>query len=137
MTGGDPFTYPAFGRYTVTDEKTLDRAVLAIHGTLKEAEHQLSRLGERLQFLVLPDGVIEIVRRTGTGETVRPKVVIAELRGSDPMFWRIEHPRWLRVLDPERDHPAAPETAGESTPPAAGAAEESASDPAAPPAEDT
>ena len=79
------------------EEKAVDEAVTAIHAALEQAEFELAKLGPGLQFLVGHNGEIEIVRRTQTGETVRPKVVIAELRGCDPMLWRLDTAKWLKI----------------------------------------
>ncbi|MCP3964439.1 MAG: hypothetical protein GY719_41960 [bacterium] len=87
----------------MTDDQALTEAIQSIHSTLEQAEHQLASLGESLQFLIGPEGEVEIVRRGRTGGTLRPKVVIAELKGCDPMFWRPDHPSWMHALDPERD----------------------------------
>lgn len=82
----------------VIDDKEFEQAIQAIQESLSNAELELSRLGAELQFLV-GTGDIEIVRRGPTGETRRPKVVLAELKGCDPMLWRPEHPAWLRSLE--------------------------------------
>ena len=87
----------------MSDDKTFEEAVQAIHRPLEEAEHQLSQLGDRLQFLIGPGGEIEIARRGPTGETLRPKVVIARLAGCDAMLWRPDYPAWVHTLDPGRD----------------------------------
>lgn len=87
----------------MSKQKTFDDAIQAIHRTLEEAEYQLSQLGEQLQFLVSPEGDVEIVRRGKSGQTVRPKIVIAQLKGCDPLLWRTDPPAWLRAIDPERD----------------------------------
>ncbi len=65
------------------------------------------RLGRDLQLLV-GAGEVEIARRGPTGSTLRPKVVVAELKGCDPLLWRPEHPAWMRVLEARasRDAPA-------------------------------
>ena len=117
---------------------SFDEAIQAIHQTLEQAENQLSRLGERLQFLIGPQGEVAIARRGKTGDTLRPKVVIAELAGCDPMLWRPDHPRWMRSLDPARDAEAAEQAASAadaepaSEPPTdAPAGEETGADPAA------
>ena len=86
----------------MTSDEALAEAIQAIHLTLEQAEYQLARLGPRLQYLVGPEGRVEIVRRSETGSTLRPKVVIAELKGCDSMLWRPDHPGWMRMLDPER-----------------------------------
>ncbi len=93
--------------------KKFEEAILAIHETLNKAERQLSRLGENLAFLISPNGDLEIVRRDEDGEPVRPKIVIAELTGTDPMFWRPEHPRWMKGLEPRLDaDPVVPKRIG-------------------------
>ncbi len=117
------------------DDKRFEPAILAIQEILNRAERQLSRLGEDLQFLIGPDGDVEIVRRGERGWPVRPKVVVAQLKGTDPMLWRAGHPRWLRALAPRREasllllrggsgQPAADGTLqrndGDSEPPGAG-----------------
>lgn len=86
----------------MSNKKALDAAIHSIHRTFEEAEHQLSQLGGQLQFLIGPAGEVEIVRRGKTGEVERPKVVIAELKGCDPVLWRADCPAWLQVLAPSR-----------------------------------
>ena len=116
----------------MTDESAMKEALFAIHNAIEQAGYALSTLGEHLQFLVGPEGDIEIVRRSKTGETARPKVVIAKLDGCDPLLWRPEHPRWMQSLDPQAPEVEAPvEEAGEATPPAEedGAAESAPVDP--------
>ncbi len=85
------------------ENKTFDEAIHTLHRTLEEAEHQLSELGGGLQFLVGLDGDVEIVRRTRSGKTERPKIVIAKLKGCDPVLWRGDVPSWLRSLAPDHD----------------------------------
>ena len=87
----------------MSKKKTLAEALRAIHDSLEEAQYQLSQIDERLQFLISSDGSINIVRRDKTGETAWPRIVVAELRGVDPMFWRPELPEWLHSLDPESE----------------------------------
>ena len=103
----------------MTDESAMKEAIHAIHNAIEQAEYGLSKLGERLQFLVGPEGRIEIVRRSKTGDTVRPKLVIAKLGGSDPLLWRPEHPRWMQALDPRAPEVKAPAGEDDETPPTA------------------
>lgn len=56
--------------------------------TLSELEHALGELGEDLQFLVLPKGGLEVVRRGEDGRPRRPKEVVMALKGSDPLMWQ-------------------------------------------------
>lgn len=82
----------------LSDGTSFDDVIIAIHEALGKAERQLPNLGDGLQFLV-GEGTLEIVRRGPTGETLRPKVVVAELPGCDAMLWRPEHPAWIRCLE--------------------------------------
>ncbi len=79
------------------EEKAVSSAVSAIHQALEQAEYALSKLSTPLQFLIGHHGEIEIVRRTQAGDTIRPKVVIAELRGCDPMLWRPDTAKRLKI----------------------------------------
>ncbi len=63
-----------------------------IQDLLDQAQHELGRLGRDLQFLVTPEGHVEIARRAPGGLPAKPKRVIAELRGCDPLLWQVEHP---------------------------------------------
>ncbi len=114
--------------------KKFEEAILAIHETLNKAERQLARLGEDLQFLIGDVGDVEIVRRTEKGEPVRPKIVIAELTGTDPMFWRPDHPRWLRKLEPQLDADPLVPKGGNGQPSATGEGEEGKNGGSEPPA---
>ena len=106
----------------MNDGKRFQQAVDAIQEHLSSAERALSSLGERLQFLV-DSNHLEIVRRGPTGKTLRPKVVIAELKGCDPMLWQPEHPGWMRSLEHRsRSMPLAGK--GGSEPPARDGGEE-------------
>ncbi len=102
----------------MSNNKTLADAIDAIHRTFEEAEHQLSQLGGQLQFLISPGGEVEIVRRDKSGEAERPKSVIAELKGCDPMLWRGDCPAWLEVLSPRRDPILAEASPSDSDAPA-------------------
>ncbi len=89
-------------------DRNFEQAILEIQEALHKAERRLARLGrdlgeelgKDLQFLVGAGGDVEIVRRNDRGWPVRPKVVIAVLKGTDPMLWQADHPRWLRALAP-------------------------------------
>lgn len=61
-----------------------------IQAAITTAEHALVRYGRDLQFLVTPQGKLEIARRSKDGEPVTPKDVIAELEGVDLMLWRAD-----------------------------------------------
>lgn len=94
----------------MTETQSFEDAVRGIHQVLEEAEHRLCELGADLQFLVGLDGDVEIVRRSRTGTTERPKTVVARLQGCDPVLWRGDVPAWLQSLSPrpERPRPVAP-----------------------------
>lgn len=113
-------------------DKRFEQAILAIQETLHQAERQLTRLredlgeelGKDLQFLIGADGDVEIARRSRSGGPVRPKVVVAVLKGTDPMLWRADHPRWLRALAPRHEvNPLLPKE-GNGQPATNGAGEE-------------
>ena len=89
----------------MSDGKSFKQVIQAIHEAIGTAERLLPKLGENLRFVVGPLGQMEIVRRGEQGETLRPKIVIAELKGCDSMLWRPEHPAWMGVLDPRRALP--------------------------------
>ena len=97
------------------DDKSFDDVIHAIHEALGKAERLLPRLGGDLQFLVGSSGGLEVVRRSRQGETLRPKVVISELKGCDPMLWRPEHRVLLREPKPTTTSPKE----GGGQPPAA------------------
>ncbi len=86
----------------MSDSKSFDDVIQAIHEALGVAECLLSEIGDDFRFLVGPLGEVEIVRRSRKGETFRPKIVVAELPGCDPMLWRPEHPAWMGVLERRR-----------------------------------
>ncbi len=78
-------------------DKRFEQVIRAIQEHLSHAEAELARLGGELQFLVGASD-LEIVRRGPTGMTRQPKLVVAELKGCDPMLWRPELPVWMRSL---------------------------------------
>lgn len=86
----------------MSDGKSFKHVIHAIHEALGTAERLLPKLGDDLRFVVGPLGKMEIVRRGRKGETLRPKIVIAELKGCDSMLWRPEHPAWMGVLEQRR-----------------------------------
>ncbi len=63
-----------------------------IQNLLDQVQHELAQLGPGLQFLVTPEGAVQIVRRDRDGLPAEPKRVIAELKGCDPLLWQAEHP---------------------------------------------
>ncbi len=63
-----------------------------VQDLLSQAEHQLAKLGPDLQFLITPEGGVQIVRRTRDGLPAEPRRVIADLRGCDPLLWQAERP---------------------------------------------
>ena len=66
--------------------------VQAVQAAISQAELELSRLGDRLQFLVTPEGGLQIARRSRTGLPERPTRVVARIAGADPMLWQAERP---------------------------------------------
>ncbi len=69
------------------DQQAFEQTIFDVQEAINNAERQIARLGRDLQFLV-GTGDLEIVRRDPTGETLRPKIVVAELKGCDPLLWR-------------------------------------------------
>ncbi len=63
-----------------------------VQDLLSQAEHQLAELGPDLQFLITPEGGVQIVRRTRDGLPAEPRRVIVELLGCDPLLWQAERP---------------------------------------------
>ncbi len=100
----------------MSDEQAFQQAIHTLQETINQMERQVVRLGNDLQLLV-GTGDVELVRRGPTGETVRPKVVVAELKGCDPMLWRPEHPAWMRAVVPGRGRPEVPAKGGNGQPP--------------------
>ncbi|MCP3957415.1 MAG: hypothetical protein GY719_06150 [bacterium] len=82
----------------MSDEPDFQHPIHDIHRALEQAEYALTRLGKDLQFLVRLDGTLQVVRRTETGGTAQPKVVLTDLPGADPALWQPELPSWLQVL---------------------------------------
>ena len=74
--------------------------IVRVQAALNEAEAEVQKLGRRVQFLVTPEGGVEVVRRTGRGEAEEPKEVIARLEGCDPLLWRAERPEGPITLGP-------------------------------------
>ena len=71
----------------------LDASILqAIQESLNRAEHQLGRIAPDLQFLITPEGVLQIVRRDRDGLPAKPARALAELKGCDPLLWQAERP---------------------------------------------
>ena len=99
----------------MSDEQAFEQAIHEIQQTLNQAERQLSRLGSDLRFLV-GAGDLEIVRRDVRGGTLRPKVVVAELKGCDPMLWGPEHPAWMHALAPGHGTRQVPAAGGNGQP---------------------
>ncbi len=95
----------------MSDGKSFDDTITAIHEALGKAERLLSEIGDDLRFLVGPLGEMEIVRRGPKGATLRPKVVVARLPGCDPMLWRPEYLEAMSVLEP-RPAAALPDDGG-------------------------
>ncbi len=98
------------------DEQAFEQAICDIQETLNKAERQIARLGRDLQFLV-GTGDLEIVRRGATGETLRPKIVIAELKGCDPLLWRPEHAAWMHIVEPRGKRRKVATKGGNGRPP--------------------
>ncbi len=61
-----------------------------------------------------------------------PKIVVAELKGCDPLLWRPEYPAWMRSLEPGRGAREVPSRGGNGQPPSDDD-EESQSEPEPPP----
>ena len=64
----------------------------SIQNLLDQAQHELGRIGPDLQFLITPEGGVQIVRRGRDGLPAEPKRVVALLKGCDPLLWQAEHP---------------------------------------------
>ncbi len=79
---------------------TQDAAVKALHTAVTQLEFALAQLGDGLQFLVKVEGGLEIVRRGEDGLPTRPKEVVAELAGADPLLWQAERPEGDVTLGP-------------------------------------
>ncbi|MEM7586846.1 MAG: hypothetical protein AAF560_25880 [Acidobacteriota bacterium] len=77
-----------------------DAAVKALHAAITQLEYALAQLGDGLQFLVKVEGGLEIVRRGEDGLPTRPKDVVAELAGADPLLWQAERPEGDVLLGP-------------------------------------
>ncbi len=83
-----------------------DAAVKALHSAVTQLEFALAQLGDGLQFLVKVEGGLEIVRRGEDGLPNRPKDVVAELAGADPLLWQAERPEGDVTLGPAYTDPA-------------------------------
>lgn len=69
--------------------------IRAVQAALNRAEAALQDLGPGLQFLLTPEGGVEIARRGEAGEAGEagePKNVVARLGGCDPLLWQAERP---------------------------------------------
>ncbi len=69
-----------------------------IQSILNQAERELAGLGAGLQFVITPEGIVEIVRRASSGLPAEPKRLIAQLRGCDPMMWQADRPEGAVTL---------------------------------------
>ena len=75
-----------------------EKIIKEIHQAFEQAEYCLAKLGDDIHFLVGVGGRIQIVRRTRKGQTAKPEVVVAELKGVDPLLWQPLLPSWLCML---------------------------------------